>query len=269
MVSINQPRTVFNVDQQASPFNIFLTEAGSCRVTGSLESSGRRTSSKADRRMRRMRPRREGVPCEQLIASSTNTSKYCKGVRRRRVLDGALRGTVGTGGAAEGSVPRESNGEGTLSTGVTAGDAVRRGPSGKGALSAGVTAEGAVQRELSGRRQGSGFGNSVTAGEAVRRVLVDVRARFSGGRPAIGAGRRILGGKEEPTDRLIGTAGGGVRRLDRGDGTGCSPSKKTVRVSWSGGRMAAAWSRRCGRGSSPVARREFATSTMVSVKAVK
>jgi hypothetical protein len=57
-VSINHPRTVFRVDQQASPFSIFLTEAGSCRVTGSVESRGRRTSSKADNRMRRTRPRR-------------------------------------------------------------------------------------------------------------------------------------------------------------------------------------------------------------------
>jgi hypothetical protein len=125
MVSINQPRTVFNVDQHASPFNIFLTEAGSWRVTGSVESSGRKTSSKAERRMRRIRPRRAGDPCAQEIASSTNTSQYCNGVRRRRDLGSVLGGALGTRGVVGGAVPRESSGKGTFSTGVTAGGAGR------------------------------------------------------------------------------------------------------------------------------------------------
>jgi hypothetical protein len=159
---------------------------------------------------------------------------------------------------------------GVLSTGVTVEETVRRGPSGKGALRTGVTAGGAVRRGLSGKMQGSGSGNSVTAGEAVRRVRLDVQTRSSGGQAAVGAVWRILDGKEVPTDRRSVTAVCAVRRLDRGGGSGCPPSKNTVRLSGrGGGRVVAAGSRRCGRGSSAVVRREFATSTIVSVKAVK
>jgi hypothetical protein len=112
IVSINQPRTVLSVDQHASPLSIFFTEAGSWRVMGSVEFSGRKTSSKAPKRMRRTRPRRAGEPCAAERASSTKTSKYCNGWRRRlRAVDeGALRVTGVTAGGAVERVRRRREG---------------------------------------------------------------------------------------------------------------------------------------------------------------
>jgi hypothetical protein len=186
MVSINQPRTVLSVDQHASPFNIFLTEAGSCRVLGSVESRGRRTSSKANKRIRRTRPRRACDPCAAPIASSTKTSKYCNFLRRRRDDRGALGGGGTVGG---------TGGPGPLGACVTAIDAGQQGPRGTGALRACVTAIDAGQQGPSGGKGGT----------------------------AIDAGP----GGEEPS-RRSGTAVGADPPVDRGGGTGCSPSKETV-----------------------------------------
>lgn len=149
-VSMSHPKTVFKVDQQASPLSIFLTEAGSCRVVGSVESRGRNTSSSAERRMRRMRRRRAGVPCAHPMASSTKTSKYWREPRRPRREDGVWGRRLGAGGLQG----RRLRGNDTALGGVAG--SRRLGGNVIGLrLRRGVAAGGADRRRLGGRLQGT------------------------------------------------------------------------------------------------------------------
>lgn len=70
-VSVSHPRTVLRVAQVASPFSIFLTEAGSCLAGLSVAERGRRTPSSVWRRTRFTRRLSHWLPWARPMKSST------------------------------------------------------------------------------------------------------------------------------------------------------------------------------------------------------
>ena len=70
-VSKSQPRIIFVVDQRASPFRNFLIDAGSWQKSVSSSSSGRKTRSRAWKRMRFTARRCHRFPCTSPQKSST------------------------------------------------------------------------------------------------------------------------------------------------------------------------------------------------------
>jgi hypothetical protein len=74
-VSRIHPRTILRVAHVASPFNIFLMDAGSCRCTLSWSLNFRNTSSKELSKMRLTFRRCAGLPFTMPTKSSTSTSQ--------------------------------------------------------------------------------------------------------------------------------------------------------------------------------------------------
>ena len=78
-VLTTHPSTIFVVAQVASPFSIFLMEAGSCLCGLWFGCSGRSTLSSACNKTRLTSLRRAPLPCTNPMKLSTYTSQYLQG----------------------------------------------------------------------------------------------------------------------------------------------------------------------------------------------